>query len=135
MKQVFLLAAFVLAFTVNCSAQSANITFTLTAPGDDGAVGTAAEYDIRYSTDSLALVNNWDGTEVLRAEGEPAPQVAGTFESFTLSFSDIASETTYFFAIKARDEAFNLSGLSNVVRKTSPDILAPNAIITFDVAF
>jgi len=34
-----------------------SLTFTFTAPGDDGTKGTATSYDVRYSTSPLTAVN------------------------------------------------------------------------------
>lgn len=87
-----------------------SITLTWTASGDDGNTGTASEYDIRYSTSTITD-SSWDSaTQVI---GEPAPQAAGSAESFVVS--GLASGTTYYFAIMTADEVPNWSGLSNVV--------------------
>lgn len=86
-------------------------TLTWTAPGDDGNVGTAAEYDLRVSTDSITE-DNWDAAG--QVIGEPTPSVAGTVEECTIGGLD--ANTTYYFAIKTADEKPNWSGLSNVVR-------------------
>lgn len=104
-------------------AQAASVTLRWTAPGDDGTVGTAAQYDIRYSTS--AITNN-NFNSATQATGEPAPKVAGSSETFTLN--NLAANTTYYFAIKAADEATNWSGLSNVVNVTTGDETAPAAI-------
>ena len=105
------------------AAQAASVTLRWTAPGDDGTVGTAAQYDIRYSTS--AITNN-NFNSATQATGEPAPKVAGSSEAFTLN--NLAANTTYYFAIKAADEASNWSGLSNVVNVTTGDETAPAAI-------
>lgn len=80
-----------------------------TAPGDDGSLGTATTYDIRYST-SIITEGNW--ASATQATGEPTPSVAGTAESFTVTGLDAA--TTYYFAIKTIDDASNESDISNV---------------------
>jgi len=86
-----------------------SITLTWTAPGDDGDVGTASEYDIRYSTE-IINEENWDSaTQVV---GEPAPGPAGTQEIFTVT--GLSTDTTYYFAMETADEVPNWSGLSNV---------------------
>ncbi len=84
-------------FTYPLSAAS----LTWTAPGDDGNVGTATEYDLRIS-DVPITEGNWDSC--VQIEGEPVPSVAGTQESYE-----------FYFAIKTVDEAGNWSLLSNVV--------------------
>ena len=81
-----------------------------TSPGDDGSVGTASLYDIRYSTSSLSD-SIWNSA--VQATGEPTPSVAGTTESYTLV--GLTPNTTYYAAIKTSDEANNVSGISNIV--------------------
>lgn len=105
-------------------ADTFTVTLTWTAPGDDGNQGTAAVYDIRYSSEPIDE-GNWDlATEV---EGEPAPQPAGSAESFVVT--GLQANTTYYFALKAADEVPNWSALSNVVEVTTPDIVPPAQII------
>ena len=104
-------------------AEAASVTLNWTASGDDGSVGTAAQYDVRYSTSNITNANFGNATQ---ATGEPAPKVAGSAETFTIS--NLAANTTYYFALKAADEATNWSGLSNVVSVTTGDETAPAAI-------
>lgn len=86
------------------------VLLTWIAPGDDGNVGTATEYDLRVSVDSITE-DNWDiAGQVI---GEPIPQVAGSAESCAVT--GLSPRTTYYFAIKGVDEAANWSELSNVV--------------------
>jgi len=91
-----------------------------TAPGDDGATGTATTYDIRYSTSAITA-SNW-GTAT-QATGEPAPVVAGTAQTFTVN--GLTPSRTYYFAMKATDDAGNVSALSNVPSGTTADTIAP----------
>ncbi len=83
------------------------VTLQWTAPGDDGANGTATSYDLRYSAILITLVNFGSATQVA---GEPSPQVAGSLETMAVNLPP----GTYYFAIKTKDEANNESGLSNV---------------------
>ncbi|MDH5731567.1 MAG: fibronectin type III domain-containing protein, partial [Gammaproteobacteria bacterium] len=82
-----------------------SIPLTWTAPGDDGSSGTATTYDIRYST--ADITNDTDFNNATQASGEPAPSVAGSNESFTLT--GLQSNTSYYVAIKTRDEVPNVS--------------------------
>jgi len=101
-----------------------SIDLTWTAPGDDGDVGTAAQYELRYST-SVITEANWSAATLV--SGLPAPQVAGSAESFTVT--GLQSSTTYYFAIKAADEMPNWSALSNVASaSTTVETTAPSAI-------
>jgi predicted lipoprotein with Yx(FWY)xxD motif len=96
------------------------ITLTWTAPGDDNTTGRATEYDIRYST-SIITDDNWDAAT--QVEGEPTPQQAGMQQSFTVT--RLLPGTTYYFAVKAVDDASNWSELSNIASgTTSPITLA-----------
>lgn len=98
------------------------ITLTWTAPGDDGNVGTAAVYDVRYAADSVTLAG-W--TSAIQATGEPAPRPAGTKETFQLSLPP----GKYWFAIRSRDEVGNQSALSNIISVTQADTIPPAAIV------
>ncbi|WP_309122808.1 fibronectin type III domain-containing protein [Paenibacillus sp.] len=95
-----------------------------TAPGNDGATGTALEYDFRYSTSQITSANFGAATPMA---GAPAPAVAGTTQTF--GFGGLQPNTTYYFAMKAKDEA-NVSAMSNVVAITTPatDNVPPAAI-------
>ena len=94
---------------------SESIDLNWTAPGDDGATGTATSYDIRYRTDAAIDDSNWDSA--VQVSGEPGPSVAGSAESFTVT--GLAGSTTYYFAIKAVDDNGNWSGLSNSPSETT----------------
>jgi hypothetical protein len=91
-----------------------------TAPGNNGTTGTAASYDIRYSTSPITA-GNW--TSATPATGEPAPAVAGTVQTFTLP--GLNGSQTYYVAMKTSDSAGNISGLSNVVNGTTLDVIPP----------
>ncbi len=80
-----------------------------TAPGDDGNVGTAASYNLRWSSSSITDANFASATQVA---GLPVPKAAGSAETFTVA--GLTPGTTLFFAVKASDEAGNISALSNV---------------------
>ncbi len=87
------------------------LKLTWTAPGDDGNVGTAAGYDIRYSTSTITDANWGSASQV---SGEPTPQAAGSSETFTVS--GLSPDTTYSFAIKTADEVPLWSALSNIAQ-------------------
>ncbi|NQE05478.1 hypothetical protein C5S32_06375 [ANME-1 cluster archaeon GoMg1] len=91
-----------------------SIKLSWTAPGDDGNVGTASTYDIRYST-SIITEANWDSaTQVI---GEPSPSAPGTPQSMTVT--GLNPSTTFYFAIETSDEVPNMSNLSNIARETT----------------
>jgi hypothetical protein len=104
-------------------ATASSVTLTWTAPGDDGSTGTAASYDIRYST---ATIDEGNWASATQVSGEPAPAVAGTNQNMTVS--GLSGDTTYYFAMKTADEVPNTSGLSNVVSRKTSDTVAPAAV-------
>ena len=86
-----------------------SITLSWTAQGDDGNLGTASAYDIRYSTSGITEAN-WNSS--IQCSGEPAPQLSGNNQSF--SVSGVSPANKYYFALKTADEASNWSDLSNI---------------------
>lgn len=85
-----------------------------TATGDDGDVGRATRYDLRYSPsppgpDTLTW---WNATSTLRASGLPTPATSGQTDSTRVS--GLSSGTQYYFIIRAIDDVGNISGFSNV---------------------
>ena len=102
---------------------TSSVALSWTAPGDDGATGTATSYDVRYSTSTITA-GNW--ASATPATGEPAPSVAGSTETFTVT--GLSESTTYFFAIKTSDEVPNESALSNVPSAATADGTAPDAV-------
>ena len=112
------------------AATEASITLTWTAPGDDGAHGKCRTYDLRLSGASITELNYATTTPV---DGEGAPQVTGSRESYTSS--GLQAGTTYHFALRAADEAGRWSSVSNdVVGVTTggapPDVRIPPAAVT-----
>lgn len=106
-----------------CStADAATVTLNWTAPGDDGDIGTCAEYDVRYAQTSITEAT-W--AAAVQVPGEPVPSGAGSNETFSFP---IVGNGTFFVAMKASDEVSNWSPLSNVVT-VSIDTVAPSAII------
>jgi hypothetical protein len=89
---------------------SGSIQLSWTSSGDDGAVGTAKAYVVKYST-SLIDDANFDAASTVSQSW--TPQVSGSGESQEVS--GLTPSQTYFFAIKAVDEMMNGSAISNVV--------------------
>ena len=75
-------------------------------------MGTADSYDVRFSANPI-LDDNDFGLAQQVVTGVPTPQPAGSAESMLIT--GLAPETVTYFAIKAADEAGNVSPLSNVV--------------------
>ncbi|MBM3237259.1 T9SS type A sorting domain-containing protein [Candidatus Poribacteria bacterium] len=110
-----------------------NVTLKWTAPGDDGNVGTAAQYDIRYSTSEITDAN-WDAATPCK--DVPKPQPAGSEETFKVT--GLSPFTIYYFALKTADEVPNWSDLSNVVvGKTTAktgDVSGNGTVSAYDAA-
>ena len=94
---------------------SNTVSLSWTAPGDDGAVGQAYLYDVRYIAGGTLSEGNW--ATAAPATGEPVPMAVGSAEAFTLK--GVTPGTTYSIGLKAADEAGNVGALSNVVRATT----------------
>jgi flagellar hook capping protein FlgD len=92
-------------------AQADSVSLAWTAPGDDGAVGTAASYELRMSTSPITS-SNWSGATIVA--GAPGPAPAGTLQSAVVH--NLTSGTVYWFALKTTDDVGNQSLISNVVR-------------------
>ncbi|MBI4359521.1 MAG: hypothetical protein HY564_00305 [Candidatus Jacksonbacteria bacterium] len=81
-----------------------------TAPGDDGFIGKADRYDIRFSWEPITD-QNWQQQQQIK--GVPKPKGAGSIEQVVVS--NLTANTTYYFALKTYDESNNESLLSNQV--------------------
>jgi len=106
------------------------------APGDDGTEGRAAAYLLRHLAGEMIETQS-DWTRATPASGLPAPDVAGARQSFRLS--GLAAGTAYGVAIRAVDEAGNLSPLpARFLVATSPpppvDRTPPAAILDLAAA-
>jgi subtilisin family serine protease len=87
------------------------VTLTWTAPGDDGDLGTASSYDVRYAgIDAGPIVDEIDWKDATQVEGEPTPSPAGSIETMTVGGLPPGS---YYFAVRTSDDFLNLSEISN----------------------
>lgn len=85
------------------------VTLAWTAPGDSGTTGTAASYDIRYSTSTITAASFSGATPV---SNPPAPAAAGSSQGITVT--GLNAYTTYYFAIKTTSQGGTVSAISNV---------------------
>jgi len=119
----------------DATAQSASDSTTLlwTAPGDDGTVGRATSYDIRYRSTAIVGADtlSWWNAATLVAN-LPSPGVAGATDSVVVRGLDPAR--TYWFILRTADEIPNWSGFSNVaIKLPSVDVVRPAAITDLGV--
>src|SRR5688572_12791394 len=68
-----------------------SVTLSWTAPGDDSLTGTAAQYDLRYSTTAITAANFNGAT---RWTGMPTPSASGSRQSVTIT--GLVPATTYY---------------------------------------
>lgn len=90
-------------------ASSSSVHLSWTTPGDDGDAGTAVSYDIRYSTSPITSLNFASATPV---PAPPSPYPGGYDQA--MNVTGLSPSTTYYFAMRASDEANNASDVSNV---------------------
>lgn len=96
------------------SLQAASVVLHWTAPGDDGRVGRASQYDLRYATFPITDAN-W--ANAARVSGLAKPLPYGNRELITIQ--DLLPSTNYYFALKAADELSNWSPMSNVIMRAT----------------
>ena len=94
-------------------ASSTPFTIHWTAPGDDGAVGRASAYDLRYATLPLNATNFSQATRILSV---PTPSDPGTQEAY--SVTGLTDGQLYYLALKTADEVGNWSLISNVFTRS-----------------
>lgn len=85
-----------------------NVTLTWTAPGDDGDIGRASRYIIKYNTTGELNETNWNTS--VEVSCELKPKFAGEKESFTITG---LKPGLYHIALRTEDEVPNLSEISN----------------------
>jgi beta propeller repeat protein len=109
--------------SANAGYSSGEINLNWIAPGDDGSIGTATEYIVRYSNNAIDSQTAWDAATDI--SGEPIPLVYGSHQKMVVS--NLIPRQTYYFAIRALDEIGNLSALSNSPSAADPSKLPESA--------
>jgi len=87
------------------------IRLTWTAPGDDGASGTASAYILKVSSAPITGGTFSASADIDRWITEFAPHAGGTPE--TLWVAGMDPDSTWYFAIETQDEVPNTSAVSN----------------------
>ncbi len=99
-------------------ADTGSVLLEWTTPGDDR--GPCASYELRFSKTPIDSAV-WEGATV--AGDTPSPGSPGSSVSHRVS--GLSSATTYYFALRAFDDAGNPSPISNVVSAETDTIHAP----------
>jgi hypothetical protein len=82
-----------------------------TAPGDDGNIGRASRYEIRFwGVNNGPIDNDWKWRRATIVGGAPIPSMAGNTDSLSVRGLDYGAQ--YYFCIRAYDEVENQSPLS-----------------------
>ena len=92
------------------------IKLTWTAPEDNWDPYKPSNYIIKYFSEKIEETN-WASSTMIAEP--PSPQDAGTTQSFIVS--GLVNNTLYYFALKSKDDANNISVISN---STSSETLA-----------
>jgi hypothetical protein len=87
------------------------VRLTWTAPGDDGATGTASAYQIKLAHVPINSGNFTSVADVGRWINPPLPAAGGSAETFVVF--GLNPDSTYYFALRALDEVPNNGGVSN----------------------
>ncbi|HOD08762.1 MAG TPA: fibronectin type III domain-containing protein [Myxococcota bacterium] len=111
------------------TAGAVDVCLRWTAPGDDGNIGQASHYEVRYHTVPITEAN-WVETYYAQTTPE-TPSPVGQLDSCVVT--GLAPDTDYWFALKAADENYNWSALSNVVYYHTGDTTAPAAVVDLQV--
>ncbi|MGB2698730.1 MAG: fibronectin type III domain-containing protein, partial [Candidatus Zixiibacteriota bacterium] len=92
--------------------ENGSVNVKWTATGDNGNLGTALYYDLRYSSTVVGTdtVFWWEHADTV--ENEPSPSPAGSIDSCQVS--GLSPDIMYYFVIKAYDDVGFCSGFSNV---------------------
>lgn len=91
-------------------------TIELTAPGDDGMIGHAAGFDVRYRVGEEITYANFSSSP--RAIPTPEPEQAGNRQP--ISIDGLLPATTYYVAVRAYDSCRNY-GPIEVMQFTTED--------------
>ncbi|NOT34806.1 MAG: DUF1565 domain-containing protein [Candidatus Eisenbacteria bacterium] len=102
-----------------------------TATGDDGGIGIAAAIDLRWS---LSPINSGNFDSATPVASAPVPLASGGVQTYVML--SLTPGTTYYFALKTRDDAGNWSPVSNIANALtlSGDTRAPAGITNLNAA-
>jgi hypothetical protein len=94
------------------SVTGTTVTLEFTAPGDDGLVGKAAGYEVRYRSADAMTAANFDDARSTQALTPLAPGDPGTLQ--TVELDGLLPETDYWIGVRAYDDCHNDGDVSIV---------------------
>ena len=111
------------------TARDSTATLVWTAPGDDGDVGRAARYEMRFSNTAIGGTDTlswWNAAATVG--GMPLPGAPGATDSVVVRGLD--PKVRWYFVLRTADEVPNWSDFSNVAVRAPYVDLIPPAMIT-----
>jgi len=108
-----------LASSAGCA--SGSILLSWSAPGASGIAGTAASYLVRYATQPITSQTAWNAATPVNT-GIPDPLQSGSRQSMTVG--GLSPDVTYYFAVRAQNDAMMLGDLSNAASTQAPSGVA-----------
>ena len=96
-----------------------------TSSGDDGILGIASAYDLRYNTEELTA-DNWNAA--ISVSQNIIPQAYGLEETWLIT--GLADDTLYYIGLRVIDDRGNASVLSNIVSGQTFDVMSPAEVTT-----
>jgi hypothetical protein len=129
----FALAALgILAFGISQRADgqtSISTKLVWTAPGDDGTVGRATRYDLRYSRNAISGTDTlgwWNAATIVNMTSK-VPSASGYLDSMVVGGLSVGLR--YYFVLRSGDEVPNWSRYSNVASFIVTDLTPPRQIV------
>jgi hypothetical protein len=105
------------------------VTLAWTAPGDDGTVGRASRYEMRYSTGTITGTDTtswWNAATIVNMVGR-VPAAPGVSESVVIN--GLALGVRYYAILRTADEVPNWSWYSNAASFLVTDSTPPRQVV------
>ena len=101
-----------LSYDENAVFDPGEVVLHWTAPGDDSLTGRASGYDLRYRPYAAGPIDtDQEWQSAMQALSEPAPALPNQPDSAIVQNLEFGG--SYYFCLKAYDNVFNYSGMSN----------------------
>jgi hypothetical protein len=100
------------------SVNGQTVTLEFSAPGDDGLIGKASGYDVRYRTIDEMTAQNFDDARSSQALTSLTPADPGSVQ--TIQLDGLLPETDYWIGVRAYDDCHNNGDISIIKVTTGP---------------